>query len=151
MSTQNTDPVKTDDWTSAPEPVDVVAIMEEVRRRVAEKRAAGIYPAANMPPTTAITPDADDNELMGKVRWGLDSMYASARIGLEGEPITSHRPVAGFFLKSWKKFLRFWVRRYTDTLFLQQSYFNTETANTVAALHEEIRRLRREIEQLREK
>ena len=142
--------VNVPDAMPIPEPVDVVAVMEEVRRRVAEKRAAGIYPpepagAAVRQPQAA----RDGEDALAKVAWSLGTMRLSSRISLEGEPVRSHRPMLGAALKAWKKFTRFWIRRYTDTLFLQQSCFNTETANAVTSLHEDVRRLRAELEELK--
>ncbi len=136
--------------------IDVSKIMDEVRRKVAQKRAAGIYPPApedaqKTQPSDAAAQETGTSDHIAKAAWSLGTMRAVAYIRLEGEPIHSHRPIAGFFLKKWKRFTRFWIRRYTDILFLQQSRYNTETANTIAEMQEEIKALRAEVDRLKNK
>ncbi|MBN1478237.1 hypothetical protein JXA47_15890, partial [Candidatus Sumerlaeota bacterium] len=69
-----------------------------------------------------------------------------ARPLLEGEAISSHRPIVGRLVVAWKRFTRFWIRRYTDTIFLRQQMFNEEVSHLLQELTEEVRALREEIE-----
>ena len=71
-------------------------------------------------------------------------MEAAARVDLEGEPITSHRPVTGSIIKFVKRQTRFWIRKYTDPILLRQTMFNVELLKTV-------RELRTELDELRQK
>lgn len=132
------------------QPPDVAAIMNEIRRRVAEKRRAGLYNEPPLPAAmAAAAPPADSGTALSPERH-ISAMRGAAHADLEGEPIRSHRPVTGPFIKAWKRFTRFWIRRYTDALFLRQSYFNSEATAAAEALLREVRELRREIEALRE-
>ena len=54
----------------------------------------------------------------------------------------------GKIIVGWKKFTRFWVRRYTDAIFLRQQAHNEEVAAVLADMAEEIRELRRRLKEL---
>lgn len=129
--------------SQAESPVDVDQIMDRVRRTVEEKRRAGIYRDDDWTEAFhygAAAPSGSD---------GFGLLRASARVELEGEPIRSHRPVAGALVMALKRFSRYWVRKYTDPLFLRQGTFNTETVNAVAALRREVEELREEVARLK--
>ena len=119
---------------------DVRAIMMEIRGRVAEKRKAGIYPEwpASLERLDLGLLSAADREQ----KWAL--LDAAAAIDLQGEPIKSHRPISGFFIKALKRFTRFWIRKYTDPIFLRQSMFNAELLKEVRELRHELDDLRRD-------
>lgn len=137
-------------------PVDIDGVMEQVRQRVAQKRAAGIYPPLEsghfpeIPVPAASAGGAGDADLLATLGWRVEGMHQAARLNLKGEPVRSHRPVIGTILKKWKNFTRFWIRRYTDTLFLQQSRYNVESAQVASALLQEVARLRAEVDALKE-
>jgi hypothetical protein len=132
------------------QPPDVAALMHEIRRRVAEKRRAGLYADDQLPAgLTAATPGTTAGSALSPERH-ISAMRGAAQVDLAGEPIRSHRPVTGAFIKTWKRFTRFWIRRYTDPLFLRQSYFNAEATAAAEALLREIRQLRHELEALRQ-
>lgn len=123
--------------------VNVKAVMEEIRRRVEEKQRQNAYPNILMNrPGTVPGRNAGDGE-------GFAALRATAGLRIEGEPITSHRPLTGNIIKSFKKFMRFWVRRYTDALFLQQSYFNSEVVNSLEEMKQEVKELRAEVDRLK--
>ena len=63
---------------------------------------------------------------------------------------TSHRPMLGKIVKPVKKLTRYWARKYTDSIFLQQNYFNAEAAETMKQMHAEIEELRAEVARLRQ-
>ena len=119
--------------------VDVRDIMAQIRRRVEQQRRANAYPADTWALSTRpVRPNAGG----GSVAEHLDAMRQAATADVEGEPIRSHRPLLGVFIKTFKKFARYWVRKYTDSLFLRQSYFNAETLAAMETMHREIEELR---------
>ncbi len=136
------EPVPDDFLAQNSEAIDARAIMETVRRRVAEKQRAGVY--RGLPRLALQTPPPPGASRRADERLALVQMWA--RQSLEGEPISSHRPIVGRFVVAWKRFTRFWIRRYTDSLFLRQQMFNEEVAALLQELSEEIRTQRRESE-----
>lgn len=134
------EPVPDDFLVESNEAIDAKAIVETIRQRVAEKQRAGVY--RGLPRLALETPPPQGVGRRAEVRLALVQMYA--RQSLEGDPITSHRPVIGRLIVPWKRFTRFWIRRYTDALFLRQQMFNEEVASLMQDLTEEIRALRRE-------
>jgi hypothetical protein len=136
------EPVPDDFLAQNSEAIDARAIMETVRRRVAEKQRAGVY--RGLPRLALQTPPPPGAARRADERLALVQMWA--RQSLEGEPISSHRPIVGRFVVAWKRFTRFWIRRYTDSLFLRQQMFNEEVAALLQELSEEIRTQRRESE-----
>jgi hypothetical protein len=125
--------------------VNVKAVMEEIRRRVEEKQRQNLYRdiPMNRPGVVRERGAADGD--------ALSALRATAGLRIEGEPITSHRPLTGSMIKGFKKFMRFWVRRYTDALFLQQSYFNSEVVNSLEEMKQEVDALKAEVERLKQK
>ena len=131
------------------EPLDVSAVMRDIRRRVAERRRAGVYPPA---PTAGGAPThvpVASGWQQQSAADGLAVLRANAHLEIEGDPITSHRRYTGPIIKGFKRFSRFWIRRYTDTLFLRQSYFNSEAVSAMAAMRHDLEELRAEVETLR--
>jgi hypothetical protein len=119
--------------------VDVRQIMAQIRQRVEQQRNANAYP----PDVWAVSSrPVRPSSMAGSLAEHLSSMQQAATVDVLGEPIRSHRPVAGFFIKMFKKFTRYWVRKYTDSLFLRQSYFNAETVAAMEAMRQEIEELR---------
>jgi hypothetical protein len=132
---------------SAPPSINVEEIMAQVRRNVASKKKANIYKDEPwLPPGGQL--HASDGA------FGVDDhlvlLRSAGRLDLEGEAVKSHRPFAGMFIKAAKKFSRFWVRKYTDVLFLRQSYFNAEAIAVLTAMKKRIEELEAEVERLRE-
>lgn len=117
--------------------------MDDIRRRVAEKQQSGEYaddPAAlEMLNFTGFLPQKEDERRIALLQ-------AAANVEIEGEPISSHRPVAGAFIKAIKKLTRFWIRKYTDPIFLRQSMFNDELLKLVLEQRGQIEELKRERE-----
>ena len=125
------------------EPVNVEELMARVRSAVEEKRRAGIYRDDDWPCDSQFHPgpSAGDDQLA--------LLRSAARVDLEGEPIQSHRPLAGLVVMTLKRFSRYWVRKYTDSLFLRQSTFNAETVSALANLRREVDELRAEVTRLK--
>lgn len=79
----------------------------------------------------------------------MDLLRAVARLDLQGEEYRSHRPWLGPFIVAWKKFVRFWVRKYTDGIFLRQSFFNTQVLSALDNIQQRLDSLEEEVERLR--
>lgn len=131
----------------APEGLDVEQIMAEIRSLVQEKRASKMY--VEPEPESSVARSSFGAEWVIPVGEELDLLRAAARLDLEGEPIRSHRPHIGKLIVAWKKFVRFWVRKYTDAIFLRQSFFNTKLVGTIEKLEQRIDMLEGEVEALR--
>jgi hypothetical protein len=122
--------------------INAQEIMAKIRRRIAEKQQAGLY--RGLPRLALDTPPPPGAARRVEERLAL--LHSYARPNLEGEPIASHRPLVGKFIVKFKKFMRFWVRRYTDTIFLRQQMYNDEVAALLEEAMAEIKALRQELE-----
>lgn len=123
---------------------DVRNIMDDIRSAVEQKRAAGFYRDVPLPFDLRyfrVGPSGSE------VHITLDVLRAASKLNIDGEPIRSHRRVTGFFVKAVKKLTRYWTRKYTDPLFLQQSYFNAQVLTALAALQQEVEVLKRRLEE----
>ncbi len=136
--------------------INVEEIMCRIRQSIAEKkRARLIRYDAFLAQGAEPLPLSDSSRNLAD---HLALLQMAGRMDLEGEPIVSHRPVAGFFITLAKRFSRFWIRKYTDGVLAKQNYFNSETVRLltemnrrIEALEAENERLRAEIESLRSK
>ena len=79
----------------------------------------------------------------------LAMLKIAGRLDLEGEPISSHRMISGYFIKLLKKVTRFWTRKYTDAIFFKQNHFNMELVNIISQMNEQIHELKQEIVRLK--
>jgi hypothetical protein len=134
----------------APEGLDVSEIMREVRELARSRAAAGGDDYHE--PMAAGTPARSGfgAEWVTTVGEQLDLLRAAARLQLEGDPIRSHRPRLGRVIVAWKKFVRYWVRKYTDALFLRQSFFNSQVVGALEQLQQRVDALEDEVAALRE-
>lgn len=114
--------------------LDVEAIMAEIRARIAEKQRAGLY--RGVPPLALSAPPPPGTVQRLEERLALLKMYA--RQNLAGAPISSHRRLLGPLITRWKRFVRFWVRSYTDALFMHQQLVNEEIVAMLEDLAREI-------------
>lgn len=130
---------------SAPEGFDVERIMAEVRQLVEKRKRERIYEE----PRSAEARSTFGAEWVTTVGEQLDLLRAAARLELQGDPIRSHRPFTGRLIVAWKKFVRFWVRKYTDAVFLRQSFFNSQVVAAVEKLEQRIDALEDEVALLR--
>jgi len=128
--------------------INVDEIMARIRRSIQEKRKSRAFRQDAL-----LAQSIDILQLSQGDRSIADHLallkYA-ARIDLEGEQITSHRPLAGFFIKMVKRLTRTWVRKYTDSIFTKQNHFNAELITVLSDLHQQVQDLRTENERLRE-
>jgi hypothetical protein len=141
-STGQIPPLPDDFLVESSDVIDAQEVMATIRRRIAEKQQAGLY--RGVPRLALDTPPPPGAVRRLEERLALLTTYA--RPLLEGETISSHRPLVGKIVVGWKRFTRFWIRRYTDTIFLRQQMFNEEVSHLLLELTEEVRALREEIE-----
>ncbi len=134
--------------------INVEDIMSRIRQSIAEKKRARLirYDAF-------LAQGADPLPLSDSTRNLADHLallQMAGRMDLEGEPIVSHRPIAGVLITLAKRISRFWIRKYTDGVLAKQNYFNSEAVRLLSemnrrieALESETARLRAEIESRR--
>lgn len=132
----------------APEGVDVEQLMAEVRRLVQRRQGCGVYAEPSLP---GGLPSAFGMEWGTTLGDQLDLMRAAASLDVRGEEFRSHRRWLGPLIVAWKKFVRFWVRKYTDGLFLRQSFFNTQVVAAIDMLRQRVEVLEDEVAALRER
>jgi hypothetical protein len=123
--------------------IDAQEIMATIRRRIAEKQQAGLY--RGLPRLALDTPPPPGAVRRVEERLALLKMYA--RHDLAGPPISSHRRFTGWMITAWKRFTRFWIRSYSDSLFLRQQAFNEEVATLLEELTTEVKAIRERLDE----
>ncbi|MBA2504670.1 MAG: hypothetical protein H0V29_01845 [Thermoleophilaceae bacterium] len=104
--------------------------LEEARRRVAERRAAGGYPASETQAGPA--PEAGERPTMEQLReWAL--------IEVDHDLVYSTRP-GGAPITGMKRLILRLLRQYTTELEAQQTRFNVAVLSYLEKLEEERRR-----------
>ncbi len=126
---------------------DVKEIIKDIKNRIEEKKKAGIY--INEPELEQNNKVFNHNFSSLCIDEKIEILNFLSSIDLEGEKITSHRPVLGLFIKSVKKFFRFWTRKYTDTIFSKQSQFNSETVELLTKISNDLEMLKKEMENIK--
>lgn len=126
--------------------IDVDNIMARIRRSIDEKKKAYNYREDAL-----LAQGIDVLQLSRSSKSMADHIallkYA-ARMDLEGEQISSHRPLMGFAIKWAKRLTRFWIRKYTDSIFSKQNHFNAEMISVLSELNRQIEELKAENERL---
>jgi len=127
--------------------IDVEEIMARIRRSIEEKKSSRAYHH------DALLSQGIDVLQLSRSSKNLADHLAllkyAARIDLEGEQITSHRPVLGFAIKWAKRLTRFWIRKYTDSIFTKQNHFNAELIAVLSELNHRVEEMKKENERLR--
>lgn len=133
--------------------INVEDVMARIRNSIEDKKKSRVYRQ------DALLAQGTDLFRLGDSNKSLTDHLAllrfAARIDLEGEPVVSHRAFMGFAIKWVKQLSRFWIRKYTDSLFAKQNYFNAELIAILSELNQQIedqkaenRRLREQLEAL---
>ena len=130
----------------APAELDVEELMREVRHNVQLHQSKGLYEEKEAEMAARSAFGAEWVTTAGEQ---MDLLRAVARLDLQGEEYRSHRPWLGPFIVAWKKFVRFWVRKYTDGIFLRQSFFNTQVLSALDNIQQRLDSLEEEVERLR--
>lgn len=127
--------------------IDVKKITETIQKRIEEKKKAGIYKDDPMLSQNIALLKADI--LSQGLSERIKILKMLARVNLDGEQITSHRPVAGMLIKTVKKITRFWIRKYTDDIFAKQNQFNAEITFILEDMDKEISDIKKIIEEIK--
>jgi hypothetical protein len=122
--------------------VDVDALMRDVRRRVAEKKARGEYTL------DAVTLDAI--EASGDDPGGVEELRSIAVQRVDLTPWPSQRPVVGPALERARLLLSRTLSRPLFGMAEQATEFNASVVAGMATLNREVEELRREVAAQRE-
>ena len=122
--------------------VDVDRLMDELRQRVQEKKARGLYRVDEL-----VSEALDDDQPWDAQR--LEELHRQAPIEQKLVTADSTRPVVGSFIRAIKRFIikAGWHNLHNVTE--QATAFNAGMISYSASIGTEVSRLRREIEQLR--
>lgn len=126
--------------------VDAEAIMERIRASIRAKRDAGILRDESW-----LARRLDELGLPGALRETTDRLALirmAGRLDPNGDPLKSHRPIIGRLIVAVKRATRYWIRKYTDTIFTRQAHFNAEVTRLLADLVRENEDLRRRVDAL---
>jgi hypothetical protein len=129
--------------------IDVTALMQRIRKNMETKRAAGL-----LRDEPWLSQRLDMARMSDSAREHADQLALlrmTSRLELQGEPIRSHRPLLGPVINGLKRVTRFWVRKYTDPLFLRQSHYNAEVLALLEHVMRENESLRHQMEVLENK
>jgi len=128
--------------------INVEEVMARIRQSIEEKKKSRIYHEDVLlaQGTDLFQPGESSRNMTDH----LALLKYVARIDLEGEQITSHRAFVGLVIKLAKRFARFWIRKYTDGIFIKQDHFNAEVIAVLSELSQRLEKQEAENKQLRE-
>ena len=124
--------------------VDVKAIMETIRKRVDEKKAAGVYDRYNLSGITKLE-IADVKSDEDFLNYYLKVMQKSYELDIGEFDIPSKGGLVGKPAVWLKKIIWSLLKFYTYRMFTQQREFNLQVVNTLKGLNRKIDRQHREI------
>ena len=125
--------------------INVVEVMNKIRERIEEKKKAGIY--KDEPLFTQPIDILSVDILKKGFKDRTEVLKILGTLNLEGDPITSHRPILGSIIKTFKKIFRYWTRKYTDSLFGKQCQFNNEVVNILEKITEEVEEIKKQLKE----
>jgi hypothetical protein len=126
--------------------INVDEIMARIRQSIQEKRKSRVYRQdALLAQGIDLLQMSQGNKTLAN---HLAILRYMARIDIEGEQITSHRPVLGFAIKWAKRLTRVWVRKYTDSILTKQNHFNAETIAVLSEMNQQLEELKAENQRL---
>ena len=113
--------------------VDVDALMKRVRKRVEEKREAGVYDTYNLENLTALAFESlkDEQEFL---QYYLRLIQSTCDINIGDFEIVNKGGFLGKPVVALKKVIWKLLKFYTYRLFSQQKEFNCQTVNTIISL-----------------
>lgn len=141
-----------DTFTINTKDVNVEEIMQEIHRRVLEKKQAGIYTDDELRRITELKSDLSPktNEHYGELNLHLRKLHLYWDVAASGTAITSHRKILGPVMVAAKqvgfKFLSF----FGSAFFKRQTDYNAANVRFNTIVLEELARLSQENRQLRE-
>ena len=124
--------------------VDVKEIMDTIRKRVDEKKAAGVYDQYNLAGITKleIAEVKSDEDFLN---YYLKVMQKSYELDIGEFEIPSKGGLLGKPAVWLKKTIWFFLKFYTYRMFTQQREFNLQVVNTLKGLNRKIDKQHREI------
>jgi len=130
--------------------IDSLGLEDRIKSRVSEKIEKGIYTLDEIEDVSKKRPDIFlDLEDTATLRI-FHYLYSNWDITREF-PITSHRPFTGPFIVLAKKVVRFLVRLYTKPIFKRQAGFNHDLILFNKEILKELKRLRKDVEALKDR
>jgi len=123
--------------------LDVQSIMRRIRESIEAKRASGL-----LRDEPWLSQRLDIANLPGSARRNADRLallQMAGRLELEGDPIRSHRPLLGPVINLVKRVSRFWIRKYTDQIFIRQAHYNAELLDILSDLVRENQRMEKRL------
>ncbi len=121
-------------------PVDVARIMEEIKARVAERKASGFYSEEEVQRIAEM--ELEVHEFLPGYRDDLDHHLAILNDTWDTKtetPMTSHRPVVGPVIVAVKKLLRRLTAPYINMVLAQQVEFNSTLVRLLNSFAPQIR------------
>lgn len=128
--------------------IDVQNIIKEIKERIDKRKRDGIYLEGDD------VAQLEEIELKlketGESGQKLLRLNTFATIDLEGDPIVSHRKIAGPIIKLFKKISRVVIRKYTDSIFCKQSNFNSEIISYLTDMSLKLNQIEKELNKLKQ-
>lgn len=127
--------------------VDVEKIMQDVKARVAEKKAAGVYDKYNLDGINflEIKELKDDAQFLSHV---INIMNKSWEIDISDFEIVNKGGASGKFQVILKKIIWKLLKFYTYRMFTQQREFNIQAVTALNGLNKRLERLEARVEKL---
>ncbi len=126
------------------EGIDVQKIMGKIRKRVDEKKAAGVYDKYNLDDITRLeVSEAKSDEDF--LRYYLKIIRRTYMLDIDDFDIPSKRGILGKPVVWLKKIIWHLMKFYTYRMFTQQREFNLQIVHTLAALNRKIDKNHKEI------
>lgn len=132
--------------------VKVEEIMQEIQRRVLEKKQAGIYSDEEIQRITELKQDLSPkkNERYSELNLYLRKMHRHWDVAASATIITSHRKILGPVMVAIKK-IGFRILRFIGSAFFtRQTEYNAAGVRFSSVVLEELTRLQQENRQLRQ-
>ena len=126
--------------------VDVAAIMDEIRRTVERKRAAGAYDDERIARAERLNIERLKDE-DAFVDFYLESLHHIFQVDINDFPIRTHRGWLGVPIVVLKKTIWNLLRFYTYRLFTQQNQINGQMVGAVDGLNRKVNRRLEKIEE----
>ena len=128
--------------------IDVQNIIKEIKERIDKKKRAGLYlDGDDVAQLEEIESKLKETGELGQKLLRLNTF---ATIDLEGDPIVSHRKIAGPIIKFFKKISRIVIRKYTDSIFCKQSNFNSEIISYLTDISLKLNQIEKELNKLKQ-
>jgi len=134
--------------------IDTEKIMEEIRKKIKQKEASGIYQKYNLSKihTLELKDIEDESDFLNYYLKAISSTWA---IDINDWEIVNKGGIFGKPIVLLKKIIWKLLKFYTYRLWKQQREFNAQIANTVSAINKkfecEINKLKKEIARLSQK